>query len=199
MQVGSNQLELTFRSPILRARPLQQAAGLIYPAENDKSDDKLSVFVRKAPCHFGWDWGPRFVSSGIWRPITLQCVPLGRIVDSHAQVVSLSDTEAQLLIGAEVELPDGAGTDLQLELSCELAEFAAKASPVTPQAGRQTLQFAVSIDNPQLWWPAGFGDAFLYPFELTLRAGATAATTSATTPAAQAIDVQVVAGWDPPD
>lgn len=187
LQVGSNQLELTFRSPILRARPLQQAAGLIYPAENDKSDDKLSVFVRKAPCHFGWDWGPRFVSSGIWRPITLQCVPLGRIVDSHAQVVSLSDTEAQLLIGAEVELPDGAGTDLQLELRCDLLNLRQRIA-VMPQAGRQTLQFAVCVDNPQLWWPAGFGDAFLYPFELTLRAGATAATT----PAAQAIDVQAL-------
>lgn len=184
LRVGTNALELTFRSPILRARPQQQAAGLIYPAENDKSDDKLSVFVRKAPCHFGWDWGPRFVSSGIWRPIQLQCVPLARICDSYARVVSVTDTQAHLSIEAEVELPAVTGADLrpelQLELSCDLLNLR-QTIALTPQAsaphsGNQTLQFDVVIDNPQLWWPAGFGDAFLYPFVLRLQeSGATVA------------------------
>lgn len=176
LRVGSNQLELTFRSPILRARPLQQAAGLIYPAENDKSDDKLSVFVRKAPCHFGWDWGPRFVSSGIWRPITLQSVPLGKIIDSHATVLSVSDVAAELLIEAEVDLTTAAElqlTELQLELTCDLLHWR-QIVAVTPKAGSQTLQFKVQVDNPQLWWPAGFGDAFLYPFVLRLQVGGVA-------------------------
>lgn len=173
LQVGSNLLELTFRSPILRARPQQQAAGLIYPAENDKSDDKLSVFVRKAPCHFGWDWGPRFVSSGIWRPISLQCVPLGQIVDSHATVVSVSETKAELLIETELELGTAAAlqlAELQLELRCDLLHCR-QIVAVTPKAGSQTLQFKVVIVNPQLWWPAGFGEAFLYPFVLRLQVG----------------------------
>ena len=170
LRAGTNVLELTFRSPILRARPEQQAAGLIYPAENDKSDDKLSVFVRKAPCHFGWDWGPRFVSSGIWRPIYLQCVPKGRVTDSHARVLSLSDTQARLLIAAEVELSNDAGSALQLELSCDLLNLR-QSLPVAPQSGSQSLQFEVVIDKPQLWWPAGFGEAFLYPFVLKLQAG----------------------------
>ena len=179
LQQGSNQLELTFRSPILRARPQQQAAGLIYPAENDKSDDKLSVFVRKAPCHFGWDWGPRFVSSGIWRPIALQCIPLGQIVDSHATVVSVSAAAAELLVEAEVDLI--AAAELQLELTCDLLNLHQTIS-VTPKAGSQTLQFKVQVDNPQLWWPAGFGEAFLYPFVLRLQAvGATAGGTQAST------------------
>lgn len=173
LRVGTNALELTFRSPILRARPQQQAAGLIYPAENDKSDDKLSVFVRKAPCHFGWDWGPRFVSSGIWRPIYLQCVPLGQIVDSHATVLSVSETKAELLIEAGLELGTAAElqlAELQLELSCNLLQCSQFVA-VTPKAGSQTLQFKVVVDNPQLWWPAGFGEAFLYPFVLRLQVG----------------------------
>ncbi len=178
LQVGSNLLDLTFRSPILRARPQQQAAGLIYPAENDKSDDKLSVFVRKAPCHFGWDWGPRFVSSGIWRPISLQCVPLGQIVDSHATVLSVSETKAELVIEAELELGTAAElqlAELQLELRCDLLHCS-QIVAVTPKAGGQTLQFKVVIDNPQLWWPAGFGEAFLYPFVLQLQVGGAAVT-----------------------
>ena len=30
------------------------------------------MWARKAPYHYGWDWGPRFVTSGIWRPVALE-------------------------------------------------------------------------------------------------------------------------------
>jgi beta-mannosidase len=33
--------------------------------------DNNRVYVRKAQYHFGWDWGPKFVSCGIWKKITL--------------------------------------------------------------------------------------------------------------------------------
>ena len=69
---GDNVLEIYFHSPIKRVKPLQVASGMVYPAENDKSDDKLSVYVRKAPCHFGWDWGPKFTTCGIWKTPRLE-------------------------------------------------------------------------------------------------------------------------------
>ena len=27
---------------------------------------------RKASYHYGWDWGPRLVTSGIWKPIKIR-------------------------------------------------------------------------------------------------------------------------------
>ena len=37
-----------------------------------EGNERVSVFSRKAGYHFGWDWGPRLVTSGIWKPVTLK-------------------------------------------------------------------------------------------------------------------------------
>lgn len=36
------------------------------------SIERLVFFARKAGYHYGWDWGPRLVTSGIWRPVLLE-------------------------------------------------------------------------------------------------------------------------------
>ena len=32
----------------------------------------MGSFTRKAAHHFVWDWGPRFVTMGIWKPVYLK-------------------------------------------------------------------------------------------------------------------------------
>ncbi len=176
LQVGVNLLELTFLSPVRQVKPLQLASGLVYPAENDKSDDKLSVFVRKAPCHFGWDWGPRLVSSGIWQPIALECLPLARISDSQYRLLALDAGQAELQWDVEIEQTAG-GQPLQLQLSCpllsetvtlDLPAVTAAALPAASGISSTTYQLNIRIPQPQLWWPHGMGEPFLYPFTLTL-------------------------------
>ncbi len=66
---ASNRLEVRFRSPLTAALPLYEAAGINYPADNDHAEKHLSVFTRKAPYHYGWDWGERMITIGIWRPV----------------------------------------------------------------------------------------------------------------------------------
>src|SRR5688572_24279647 len=41
------------------------------PKEFNDPVGRCSV-IRKEQCQFGWDWGPRFVTAGIWRDIRLE-------------------------------------------------------------------------------------------------------------------------------
>ena len=73
IKTGKNELRIILRSPTKEGLARMESYGLALPAGNDQSerggmgDKRVSPFVRKAPYHFGWDWGPRLVTSGIWR------------------------------------------------------------------------------------------------------------------------------------
>lgn len=74
LRPGENTLKVYFHSPIKVDLPKYDSLPYRYEAVNDQSangglfDKRVSVFARKAGYHYGWDWGPRLVTSGIWRP-----------------------------------------------------------------------------------------------------------------------------------
>ena len=39
--------------------------------------------LRKAPCQFGWDWGPQLPPIGIWKDIRLEGRSVARLADVH--------------------------------------------------------------------------------------------------------------------
>ena len=71
LKPGANTLRIRFRSPINEILPLMAKMNYQLPAGNDQGE-KTSPHTRKAPYQYGWDWGPRFVTSGIWRPVNLE-------------------------------------------------------------------------------------------------------------------------------
>ena len=85
----NNTLEILFESPIKKGIEKFDALGYSIPMSgNDlakigqvEGQKEVSIFTRKAGYHFGWDWGPRLVTSGIWRPITLEAWSAVKIQD----------------------------------------------------------------------------------------------------------------------
>ena len=63
----------------------------------------VSVYTRKAGYHFGWDWGPRLVSSGLWRPVYLTMWDDARIENLQLKQNSVSEKEATLTAVFEIE------------------------------------------------------------------------------------------------
>jgi beta-mannosidase len=65
LKMGTNHLKVVFHSAVQKGK--EEAKKLSYTLP-----EKERVFVRKAQYQFGWDWGPRFVTAGIWKPVQLK-------------------------------------------------------------------------------------------------------------------------------
>lgn len=172
-KAGPNALRIRFRSPIQEG--LKQLAALGYnpPATNDQSengglgDKKVSVFTRKAGYHYGWDWGPRFVTSGIWRPVRLRAWNAARISDLHIVQDSLTADEAKLTAVFEI-IADATGP--------AVVDLGDAKQAVTLKPGVNVVELPVTIARPKLWWSNGLGEAHLYHLTGRLTAGAAADT-----------------------
>ena len=158
---AKNVLEIHFESPIehnkkrLAAHPYRLPSG----NESKEVEYKVSSFTRKAAYQFGWDWGPRFVGCGIWRPIGLRHSNEARIEDIHTQTLQLSSEDARLQTEVRLEVSDSAVYRISVDsLSKE----------VFLEKGSHSVLFDRTIDSPKLWWCNGLGEPHLYSSRIRL-------------------------------
>ena len=97
-----NTLTILFRSPLKVNKARFERMPYRLPADNDRSAIKVSVFTRKASYQFGWDRAPRFVTSGIWRPIEITAWDNAKISDLQIYQQKVSDSLAVLKAVTEV-------------------------------------------------------------------------------------------------
>lgn len=149
LRPGRNKLEIRFDSALAYGR--QKQAERFLPAW---TADKLpgGNWLRKEPCNFGWDWGPKVVTCGIWRDIELLALDHPRLTDLSIEQQHLTNG-VNLTITATTEAPSPADVRLTVWLGDEL--LAEKVTKVGVPAG-------IPIPNPQLWWPNGLGRQPLY-------------------------------------
>ncbi len=165
LKPGKNEVHLIFRSPIRMVEGIQKKNGFQYPAENDKTKDRLSVFVRKAPYHFGWDWGPKFVVSGIWQSSYLEVNAQTRINDVAVQQHWVSDDLVNALFNVELEI--NPTESLMVEVSC-----ANHPELETVKDGFNSQEpIIIPVKNPVRWWPHRLGESHLYQFKVRVLAG----------------------------
>ncbi|MGQ8874472.1 beta-mannosidase [Paenibacillus sp. TSA_86.1] len=161
----NNMLRVHFRSPIQEDLPKLEKLGYALPASNDQSDvgglgdKRVSIFARKAPYHYGWDWGPRFVTSGIWREVRLEAWTDVRINDLFIRQNEVNATSAQVTAVVEVETSQPLDTVIRIGAEGQRWEKA-----VSLQPGSHSVEIPVLIENPKLWWSRGLGEAYRYTF-----------------------------------
>ncbi|RKP50062.1 glycoside hydrolase family 2 protein [Cohnella endophytica] len=165
LKTSGNRLHIRFRSPIKEDLPKLERLGYPLPSTNDQSevgelgDKKVSVFARKAPYHYGWDWGPRFVTSGIWKKVRLEAWSGVRIRDIYIRQNSVRAESARLTAVVEVESDGEWDGTLRLATGNLNWEEAVRLKP-----GSQTIDMNIEIASPRLWWSRGLGDQNLYKF-----------------------------------
>lgn len=162
---GDNDLYILLRSPIQKGVMGLKALGYPLPASNDQSenggmgDKRVSVFTRKAGYHYGWDWGPRFVTSGIWRPVKLMAWNDARIQDVHIRQQSLTNWRAELVAAITVQCATSGRYTLSAQVE-EASVAATREVELTP--GLHTIELPLAIKDPRRWWSRGLGEAYLY-------------------------------------
>lgn len=62
------------------------------------------TYSRKAAYHYGWDWGPRIVTCGIWKDVLLDQYDYGRIISLHARAVKIYEKTVVVEINIETFL-----------------------------------------------------------------------------------------------
>ena len=174
LKPGENKLEVYFHSPIKIDLPNCDLYDYGFNTGPDQSQnggifDKLvSIFARKAGYHYGWDWGPRLVTSGIWRPVVLETWNGPKIDDVQVIQNEVNGAKADLTLIAEV-LSDS-DDNAKIEFKADGKSLASK--EVALKKGLNRIEVAAQVKKPRLWWPNGLGEPYLYYFTTTVTAAA---------------------------
>eukprot|EP01094_Clydonella_sp_ATCC50884_P019732 TRINITY_DN3927_c0_g1_i1.p1 TRINITY_DN3927_c0_g1~~TRINITY_DN3927_c0_g1_i1.p1 ORF type:complete len:944 (+),score=224.15 TRINITY_DN3927_c0_g1_i1:90-2921(+) len=136
-------------------------------------------YIRKAQCHFSWDWGPCFLTQGVWLPISVRAYQLA-VIDYVVPHIELSSRDEI----PRLQETNGAGSDwtvdVHLFLQCSatnptvvaqatLAGVSASASIACPDGGGEMESvLALRVTSPGLWWPINLGAQKLYELVVSL-------------------------------
>ena len=162
LSAGKNEIAIEFKAPLTEAERLNEKRKIPQFAMSEPGAAQL----RKAICHFGWDWGPVIAFSGVTGELRLEAYSRRwedlRVMQEHRDGIVALDVTAELQRDAAlvqrasnarpytaqlrliVTAPDGT----EYTASAEIKDSAANAKIV--------------IENPELWWCNGLGEQPLY-------------------------------------
>ncbi|MDR0507369.1 MAG: glycoside hydrolase family 2 protein [Dysgonamonadaceae bacterium] len=167
LRLGNNELRIYFHSPIKMDIPKFDAIKYQIDAGNDQSENggvfnkKVSVFARKAGYHYGWDWGPRLVTSGVWRPAYIVGWNNVRLDNIYYRQEEINAKQAQIKAIAEIVADRDGVVELTVSADGVKNSWTKNASV---KKGRNTVEIPVTLQNPRLWWSNGLGEAYRYQF-----------------------------------
>jgi beta-mannosidase len=158
---GENVLEILFDSPEKTAAALKDdlpypVPHTIYPLQAMGRN-----LIRKAQCHAGWDWGPCLMVSGIYGEVTLNIAGPHRIEAVHTNITCHNGTW-NLEVVTELFANHAGQTSICIECAGKKRE-----REVALTKGNQNATLTLEIENPDLWWPNGYGEQNLYQLKVT--------------------------------
>lgn len=158
LKPGKNQLEVRFKSALKSGAEKAAAFGLRLPGGE-------SAFVRKAAYQFGWDWAPRLIGCGIWKPITLRFEPIARFSSNVSfDYPVLNDSLAIVRVKGVLsgELEDG------LDVEAAIYSRGSWIRQTITLNGADQFSMPMVIENPERWYPNGYGKQPVYPVRMRL-------------------------------
>lgn len=160
---GENHIEVAFRAPMEYVRHMDavhgEMAGWVEPMRVNSGG-----WIRKEPCNFGWDWGPKLPTVGIWRDIELIAFERARLTDV---LILQEHVAAAVNLTIKLAVEQIEQSQLKAHITITLAGVkVAEVPDLVFENNRISAQ--LGIDEPQLWWINGLGEQPLYNVQVTL-------------------------------
>lgn len=151
LAIGRNELRIQFPSITATNKEL-------YSRQERKLPGDEKVVCRKAAYNFGWDWGPKLVTSGIWKPVYLKMYRRINMLGVQFIQKKLSDSAA---------LMSGVFTFTSTVTDTALIRIDHDSTTIVrhlfgAKKGINVVRFDFTIKNPHRWWPNGIGVPYLY-------------------------------------
>ncbi len=153
LKIGNNILQIKFKSSVHIGKDLAKKVPFTMP-ESPRS------FVRKAQYQFGWDWGPRLVTAGIWKDVKLNFWNQAKMENVKVEQKNLTEQTANLNIHAQIFAEQSGKYSFLINNETR---------DVFLQQGLNKISIPFQITNPNLWQPNGWGEPTLYDLKVSLK------------------------------
>lgn len=160
---GENELLIAFDSPVRYCA----AKMAVRPMPGVSQAIPGGPYLRKAPCQFGWDWGPQLPPIGVWKDIRLEGYEGARIEEVH---LAQQHSNGKVTVSARTVIDGPAAHPCSVVLRITAPDGMTFETSDVLLAGMES-SLHIDIQNPQLWWPNGYGAQPLYKVNVELKQG----------------------------
>lgn len=141
LREGENVLTIRFTSGVKEGKELAKEIPFQLP-ESPRS------LVRKAQYQFGWDWGPRWVTAGIWKDVKLITWDEATIENIRVEQKSITDKKSDLVFHNEINVDQVGDNDLE-KLQVSINGKIYKNLKLKRELNK--VSFPFEIKKPKLW------------------------------------------------
>lgn len=160
--VGTNHIDITFHSNSRIAVEAANQFAFELPYLDGNCRIAHTNHIRKTACHAGWDWNIALMPLGIYGDVCLRRSHPVRLDDIKV-VQHHEGNQVLLCISAYAHGLDVAMVELQVGVCGKETVQSVRVLP-----GENQFNIELTIESPQLWWPAGYGTQTLHTLSVRL-------------------------------
>jgi len=150
-----NELRVEFRSPVKETKDMPERRAAF-------AKDRMNT--RRMQCTYGWDWVDRFVTCGIHRPVYIRYGNDMYVDSAYIVTENIDSYSAQIRLELDFANYENGGL-MQIEVISPNGETV-KSESVYSKEPKTVRRY--DIEDPELWYPLGYGEHPVYTVRVTL-------------------------------
>lgn len=148
---SKNTVKAVFTPPILYHKARYENESFHYPAPNDPHKIAISNLTRKPQYQFGWDWTARMNTLGFLEPVSWEFQQPNKLEKFSIETNTINTKRSEILYKFLFN-----SIDQNIRIVSSLF------GTIDLKSNDTVARWKNTIDNPQLWWPNGLGESYLY-------------------------------------